>query len=155
MIFQEKCFSCYILSTDQILLSDYLYVLWYWTICVLQLGIAVVTSEIKEQSLISVLLELQMKPFPLTYQTFAILMLRFNLFLQSLKLPLLLSFLFLLIKNMHLLLLLGLLTLLVLHVLVLPLLQHFLFHHRRTLTELFQFLLPFYLPILWLVLLTL
>ena len=36
-----------------------------------------------------------------------------------------------------------------------PLLQHFLFHHRRTVAELLQFLLPFYLPELWLVLLTL
>ena len=100
-------------------------------------------------------LELQLEPFNLTYQTFAILMLRFDFFLQSLKLPLLLSFLFLLIKNMRLLLLLGLLTLLILQVLVLALLQQFLFHHRRTVTELLQFLFPFYLPVLRLFLLTL
>ena len=35
--------------------------------------------------LASILLELQLQPFPLTYQTFAILMLWYNLFLQSLK----------------------------------------------------------------------
>ena len=80
------------------------------------------------------------------------LMLRFDLFLQSLKLPLLFSFLFLLIKCVHLLLLLGLLTLLILRVLVLPLLQHFLFHHRRTVAELLEFFPPFFLPVLWLVL---
>ena len=33
MNFQEKCFSCHILLIDQISLSDYLYVLRYWTIC--------------------------------------------------------------------------------------------------------------------------
>ena len=37
IIFQQKCFLCYILSTDQISLSDCLYVLRYWTIYVLQL----------------------------------------------------------------------------------------------------------------------
>ena len=37
MIFQQKCFSCYILLTDQISLSDCLYFLRYWTICLLQL----------------------------------------------------------------------------------------------------------------------
>ena len=37
MIFQEKCFSCYILLTDQILLPDCLYFLKYWLIFVLQL----------------------------------------------------------------------------------------------------------------------
>ena len=57
-----------------------------------------------------VLLEIQLQPCTLTYQTFAILMLRFGFFLQSLKLPVLLSLLFLLIKNMHLLLILGLIT---------------------------------------------
>ena len=36
MIFQEKCFSCYILLTDQISLSDCLYFLRYWALCVLQ-----------------------------------------------------------------------------------------------------------------------
>ena len=74
-------------------------------------------------------------------------------FLQSLKLPLLLSFLFLLIKNMHLLPLLSLLTHQIQHVLILPLLQHFLFNYIKRVTELLQFLVPFYLPILWLVLL--
>ena len=39
----------------------------------------------------------------LTYQTFDIPMLRFDIFLQSLKLPLLLMFLVLLIKDVHLL----------------------------------------------------
>ena len=41
MIFQEKCFSCYILITDQISLSDCLYFSRYWTICqcILQLFI--------------------------------------------------------------------------------------------------------------------
>ena len=57
-----------------------------------------------------VLLEIQLQPGTLTYQTFAILMLRFGFFLQSLKLPVLLSLLFLLIKKMHLLLILGLIT---------------------------------------------
>ena len=79
--------------------------------------------------LLSVLLELQLQPFPLTYQTFAILMHQFDLFLQSLNLPFLLCLLFLLIKNMHLLLLLGLLTHQILHVLILTLLQNVLFHH--------------------------
>ena len=102
-----------------------------------------------------VLLELQLQPFPVTYQTFAIPMLRFYLFLQSLKLPLLLSLLFLLIKNLHLLLILSLITHQILHVLVHPLLQHFLFHNIRTVTELLQFLVPIYLPILRLVLLIL
>ena len=32
--FQEKCFSCYVLLTDQISLSDCLYFLRYWAICV-------------------------------------------------------------------------------------------------------------------------
>ena len=105
--------------------------------------------------LVSVLLELQLQPFPLIYQTFAILMLRFDFFLQSLKLPLLLSLLFLLMKNMHLLPLLSLLIHQILHVLVLPLLQHFLFYHIRTVTELLQLLVPIYLPILRLVLLIL
>ena len=104
---------------------------------------------------VPVLLELQLQPFSLTYQKFAMLMLQFDLFLQSLKLPLLLSFLFLLIKSVHLHLLLGLLTLLILRVLDLSFLQHFLFHDRRPMTELLQFLLAVYLPVSWLVLLTL
>ena len=37
MIFLEKYFSCYILLTDQISLSDCLYFWKYWAICVLQL----------------------------------------------------------------------------------------------------------------------
>ena len=37
MIFQEKCFSCYVLLTDQISLFDCLYLSRYWPICVLQL----------------------------------------------------------------------------------------------------------------------
>ena len=37
MFFQEKCFSCYILITDQISFSDCLYISRYWTICILQL----------------------------------------------------------------------------------------------------------------------
>ena len=60
--------------------------------------------------LVQVLSELQLQPFPLTYQIFATLISLFDLVFQSLKLPLLLSLLFLLVKNMHLLPLLGLLT---------------------------------------------
>ena len=36
IIFQEKCFSCYIPFTGKILLSDQLYFLRYWAICVLK-----------------------------------------------------------------------------------------------------------------------
>ena len=47
MVFQEKCFSFYILLTDQISLSDYLSFLRYWAKCVLQLFVnQVVTSLI-------------------------------------------------------------------------------------------------------------
>ena len=43
--FQEKCFSSFILLTDQISLPDCLYFLRYWSICVLQLLVnQVVTS---------------------------------------------------------------------------------------------------------------
>ena len=35
--FQEKCFSCYTLLTEEISLSECLYLLRYWAICVLQL----------------------------------------------------------------------------------------------------------------------
>ena len=35
IIFDKKCFSCYILLTDQISLSDCLYFSRYWAICVL------------------------------------------------------------------------------------------------------------------------
>ena len=45
MIFQEKCFSCYALLTDQISLPDCLHFLWYWSICVLQ-GCDVINFEI-------------------------------------------------------------------------------------------------------------
>ena len=37
MIFQQKCYSCYILSTDQISLSGCLYFLRNWAMCILQL----------------------------------------------------------------------------------------------------------------------
>ena len=37
MIFQEECFLCYILLTDQISVSDCLYVSRYWAICVSKL----------------------------------------------------------------------------------------------------------------------
>ena len=36
-VFQKKCFSCYILLTDQISVSDCLYFSRYWAVCVLQL----------------------------------------------------------------------------------------------------------------------
>ena len=35
--FSKKCFSCYVLLTDQVSLPDCLYFLRYWSICVLQL----------------------------------------------------------------------------------------------------------------------
>ena len=45
MLFQQKCSSCYILLTDQILLPGSLYFLRYWAICVFQLFVnQVVTS---------------------------------------------------------------------------------------------------------------
>ena len=45
--FQQKCFSSYILLTDQISLSGCLYLLRYWAICVLQLLVnQIVTSQI-------------------------------------------------------------------------------------------------------------
>ena len=34
-VFREKCFSCYILSTDQISLFGCLYFLRYWAMCVI------------------------------------------------------------------------------------------------------------------------
>ena len=49
MVSQEKCFSCYILFTDPISLSDCLYFLRYWAICILLLcfpGCDVVNFEI-------------------------------------------------------------------------------------------------------------
>ena len=52
VIFQEKCFSCYILLTDKIPFPDCLYFLRYWSICVLQLLVnQVVTSHILKLSL--------------------------------------------------------------------------------------------------------
>ena len=43
--FQQKCFSCYILLTDQILLSGCFYFLRHWAICAWQLLVnQVVTS---------------------------------------------------------------------------------------------------------------
>ena len=43
--FQEQCFSCYILLTDQISLPDCLHLLSYWLISTLQLFVnQVVTS---------------------------------------------------------------------------------------------------------------
>ena len=44
MAFQENCFSCFILLTDQISLSDCLYFLRYRTICVLQLFVSQIVS---------------------------------------------------------------------------------------------------------------
>ena len=44
---KKKCFSCYILLTEQISLSDCLYFSRYWTLCVLQLFVnQAVTSKI-------------------------------------------------------------------------------------------------------------
>ena len=40
LIFQQKCFSCYILVTDQISLSDCLYFSRYWAICLLHLFVS-------------------------------------------------------------------------------------------------------------------
>ena len=49
MIFQEKCFSCYILLMDQISCSHYLYFSEYWATCVLRLftNQAVASSNLK------------------------------------------------------------------------------------------------------------
>ena len=45
MIFQQKCFSCYILLSDQISLSGCLYFLRYWAMSVLQFFVnQIVTS---------------------------------------------------------------------------------------------------------------
>ena len=53
MIFQQKCSTCYILLTDQISLPGCLYLLRYWTICVLQLFVSqVVTAWIFKFNLI-------------------------------------------------------------------------------------------------------
>ena len=57
--FLRKFFSCYILLTDPISLSDCLYFLRYWTNCVLQLFVSqFVTSKIFEINLIFLI-----KPF--------------------------------------------------------------------------------------------
>ena len=37
MNFQEKCFSCYVLFTDQISSPDCIYFFKYWAVCILQL----------------------------------------------------------------------------------------------------------------------
>ena len=45
-IFEEKCFSCYTLLTDQISLLDCCYFLRHWAVCVLQLFVnQAVTSQ--------------------------------------------------------------------------------------------------------------
>ena len=44
MIFQERCFSYYILLTDQTSLSDCFYFLRYWGICVLQLFVSQISA---------------------------------------------------------------------------------------------------------------
>ena len=50
--FQQKCSSCYILLTDQILLVGCVYFLRYWEICVLQLLVnQVATSWILKSNL--------------------------------------------------------------------------------------------------------
>ena len=59
MIFQQKCSSCYILLTDQILLPDCFYFLRYWAICVLQLFVNQVVTSKK----IKINLILLIKPF--------------------------------------------------------------------------------------------
>ena len=52
IIFQEKCFPCYVLLPDQISLPGYLYILRDWSICVLQLFVnQVVTSQILKLTL--------------------------------------------------------------------------------------------------------
>ena len=39
------CYSCYVLLTDQISLSDYLYFLRFWAICVLQMFVCQVLTS--------------------------------------------------------------------------------------------------------------
>ena len=39
---KKKCYLCYNLLTDQILLSDFIYFLRYWAMCVLQLFVSLV-----------------------------------------------------------------------------------------------------------------
>ena len=52
IIFQEKYFSCYILLTGRISLSDCFYILTYWVKYVLQLTVSqVVMSEILKSTL--------------------------------------------------------------------------------------------------------
>ena len=44
--FSKKCFSCYVLLTDQISFPDCFYFLRYWSVCALQLFVnQVVTSN--------------------------------------------------------------------------------------------------------------
>ena len=51
-IFQENCFLCYNLLTDQVSLPNCLYFLRYWAICVLELfGNQVLTSEVLKLTL--------------------------------------------------------------------------------------------------------
>ena len=59
-IFQEKCFSCYILLSEEIYLSNCLYFFRYWVICVLQLFIfRIVTSTKKSRQKSKCLVEKQ------------------------------------------------------------------------------------------------
>ena len=59
MIFEQKCFSCYILLNDQISLSDYFYLQRYWAICALQFFVSQV-CDVKNFEINFVFL---MKPF--------------------------------------------------------------------------------------------
>ena len=43
--FSRKCLSCYVLLTDQILLPDCLYLLRFWSICVLLLFVNQVVAQ--------------------------------------------------------------------------------------------------------------
>ena len=45
MVFQEKWFSCYILLTDQVSLSAFLYFLNYWAICLLPLFVSICLNK--------------------------------------------------------------------------------------------------------------
>ena len=120
--------------------------------------------------LMLILLEFQLQLFPPTYQVFAIFMLRFDLFLQNLSLPSLLSLLFLLInhmcvpkllqyhllhhikKNLHLVLLLSLILIRSENVSSHPVTTLFIFHQIRPLSELPPFFFSSCFLILWLVL---
>ena len=64
IIFQEKHFTYQILLTDQILLSDCLYFLRYWSICVLSLFVnQIVTLFVKQIMNFVINLILLIKPF--------------------------------------------------------------------------------------------